>query len=61
MSLDELKAAVTRLSNDELTAFASWFADYIVAAWDIKIGPLRLDAPRIRANPNIAGGPPKVP
>lgn len=37
MSLQELENAVTRLPNDDLSAFARWFEEYLADAWDRQI------------------------
>jgi hypothetical protein len=37
MSLDELKTAVSRLGEVELTAFARWFEEYLADAWDRRL------------------------
>ena len=37
MSLQGLKAAVTQLPADQLTAFARWFEEYLADAWDRRI------------------------
>ena len=37
MSLQELEAAVIKLPEDELTAFARWFEEYLADAWDRRI------------------------
>jgi hypothetical protein len=37
MSLAELESTVTRLSAEELAAFAQWFEEYQADAWDRKI------------------------
>jgi uncharacterized membrane protein YccC len=37
MSIQELEAAVTRLSKDELAAFWKWFEEYIADEWDRQI------------------------
>jgi len=37
MSLHELECAVTHLSAEELAAFAQWFEEYFVDAWDRRI------------------------
>ncbi len=34
MSLAELEMAVSHLPSKELTAFASWFEEFIAEAWD---------------------------
>jgi hypothetical protein len=37
MRLNELETAVTRLPDDELTAFAQWFEEYLADVWDRRI------------------------
>lgn len=37
MSLQDLEAAVAKLPDDELTAFAQWFEEYLADAWDRRI------------------------
>lgn len=37
MSLQELEAAITQLPEEELTAFARWFEEYLADAWDRRI------------------------
>lgn len=37
VSLSELEAAVSRLPEDELAAFARWFEEYMADAWDRRI------------------------
>ncbi|MEX0774730.1 MAG: hypothetical protein WD042_03335 [Phycisphaeraceae bacterium] len=34
MGIKELEIAVTRLSPEELTCFASWFEEFMAQAWD---------------------------
>ena len=33
-TVDEIEAAVSRLSRQELTAFRDWFSEFDAAAWD---------------------------
>jgi len=33
-SLEEIEAAVSKLSSNELSAFRAWFADFDAQAWD---------------------------
>jgi hypothetical protein len=33
-TLEEIEAAVSKLSSDELSAFRAWFADFDAKAWD---------------------------
>lgn len=37
VSLQELEAAVSELPEEELTAFAEWFEEYLADAWDRRI------------------------
>ena len=37
MSVQEIEAAVTRLSADELSRFAKWFEEYAADQWDRQI------------------------
>jgi hypothetical protein len=37
MSLQELESAISQLPDDELTAFARWFEEYLADAWDRRI------------------------
>jgi hypothetical protein len=37
MSVQELEAAVRRLSPPDLTAFARWFEEYLADEWDRQI------------------------
>jgi hypothetical protein len=37
MSRQELEAAVSQLPQDELTAFARWFEEYLADVWDRRI------------------------
>lgn len=37
MSLQELETAVAQLPDEELTAFARWFEEYLADAWDRRI------------------------
>ena len=37
MSLHELEAAVSQLPDNELSAFARWFEEYLADAWDRRI------------------------
>ena len=36
-SLQRLKAAISQLTPEQLTAFAQWFEEYRVDAWDRRI------------------------
>ena len=54
-TLEAIEAAVSKLSNDELSAFRAWFADFDAKAWDqqferdVKAGRLdRLAAEALR-------------
>jgi hypothetical protein len=37
VSLQELEAAITQLPEEELTALARWFEEYLADAWDRRI------------------------
>jgi len=37
MSIQELEAAITRLSKEELATFSQWFEEYIANEWDRQI------------------------
>ncbi len=37
MSVQEIEAAVTRLSADELSRFSQWFEEYVADKWDSQI------------------------
>ena len=37
MSIQELETAVTRLSQEELSAFSQWFEEYTADEWDRQI------------------------
>jgi hypothetical protein len=37
VSLHELETAVAQLPDEELTAFARWFEEYLADAWDRRI------------------------
>ena len=37
MSVQEIKAAVTRLSAEELSQFSKWFEEYAADQWDRQI------------------------
>jgi hypothetical protein len=37
VSLQELETAVAHLPDDDLTAFATWFEEYLADAWDRRI------------------------
>ena len=37
MSVQEIEAAVTRLSADELSRFSQWFQEYAADQWDRQI------------------------
>lgn len=60
VSLQELEAAITQLPEEELTAFARWFEEYLADAWDrrieadIKAG--RLDEAGRRADADFEAG-----
>jgi hypothetical protein len=60
VSLDELEAAVTRLPDEELTAFAQWFEEFLADTWDrrieadIRVG--RLDEAGRRADADFEAG-----
>ena len=60
MSLHELESAVSQLPPIELTAFASWFEEYLADAWDrqieedVKAG--RLDEAGRRADAEFEAG-----
>ena len=48
MSVEELEAAVSQLSPNELSSFRQWFAEFDAKAWDAElasdVGAGRLDA-----------------
>lgn len=60
MSRQELEAAVSQLSQDELTAFARWFEEYLADDWDRRIEADiqagRLDEAGRRANAEFEAG-----
>jgi hypothetical protein len=60
MSVQELETAITRLSKEELTAFAQWFEEYMADAWDRRIEQDmragRLDAALKRADDHYEAG-----
>ena len=60
MSVQEIEAAVTRLSSDELSRFSQWFEEYAAARWDgqIEAGMLagRFDAAGKRADAEFEAG-----
>lgn len=60
MRLQELEAAVSRLPADDLSAFARWFEEYLVEAWDRRIEADieagRLDAAGRRADADFEAG-----
>jgi hypothetical protein len=37
VSIEQLEAAVTQLSSDDLAAFAHWFEEYLADEWDRRI------------------------
>ncbi|HEY5895220.1 MAG TPA: hypothetical protein VIT91_18520 [Chthoniobacterales bacterium] len=37
MSIQELEAAITRLSKEELARFSQWFEEYLADEWDRQI------------------------
>ena len=37
MSVQDLEAAVTNLSKDELASFSQWFEEYLADEWDKQI------------------------
>jgi hypothetical protein len=37
MSVQEIEAAVTKLSAEELSRFSQWFEDYVADQWDRQI------------------------
>ena len=37
MSIKEIELAITRLSQNEFSEFAEWFAEYQAALWDKEI------------------------
>ena len=60
MSVQELETAITRLSKEELTAFAQWFEEYMADEWDRRIEQDmragRLDAALKRADDHYEAG-----
>ena len=54
MSVQELEKNITHLSRDELSAFATWFEEYLADVWDRQIDEDaragRLDAAANRAD-----------
>lgn len=60
MSLQEQESAITQLPVDELTAFASWFEEYLADAWDRRIeadiNAGRLDEAGRRADADFEAG-----
>lgn len=37
MSLQELEAAIAQLPDEQLTALAQWFEEYLAGVWDRRI------------------------
>ena len=60
MSVQEIEAAITRLSKPELSQLASWFAEYQANLWDAQIEQDalagRFDAFAEEANREFAAG-----
>lgn len=60
MTLHELEDAVKNLPDEELTAFARWFEEYIADAWDRRIeediAAGRLDEAGRRADADFEAG-----
>ena len=60
MSLQELETAIAQLPEEQLTAFARWFEEYLADVWDrrieadIKAG--RLDEAGRRADADFEAG-----
>ncbi len=54
MSVEEIEAAVSQLSPDELTQLADWFREFLARAWDqqleagVKAGKLEQFAPQAK-------------
>lgn len=36
-TVDEIEAAVRKLSPEELASFRTWFAEFDAAAWDVQV------------------------
>ncbi len=60
MSVQELEAAVTQLSKEELSVFSQWFEEYVADEWDRQIEADaragRFDAPGKRAKADYEAG-----
>jgi hypothetical protein len=60
MSVQEIEAAITRLSPEELSRFSQWFEEYAAAQWDRQIEADilagRLDAAGKRADAEFEAG-----
>lgn len=60
MSVQELEAAVTQLSKEELARFSQWFENYVADAWDrqieadIRAGRFDADGKRAKADYDAA-------
>lgn len=60
MSVQDLEAAVTRLTPEELASFSQWFEEYVADQWDRQIEQDvlagRLDAAIKRADDHYEAG-----
>jgi hypothetical protein len=60
MSVQEIEAAVSRLSPDELSRFSQWFDEYVADQWDRRIEADilagRFDAAGKRAEAELKAG-----
>jgi hypothetical protein len=60
MSVDELQAAISQLSTEELGRFSEWFEEYLANQWDRRIEADilagRLDAAGRRADEDFEAG-----
>jgi hypothetical protein len=60
MSVDELKAALSQLSAEELDRFSHWFEEFLADQWDRRIEADilagRLDAVGDQADRNFVAG-----
>ena len=60
MSIQDLEAAVTQLSREELARFSQWFEEYVANEWDRRIEADslagRFDAEGTRARADYKAG-----